>query len=84
MGSEISSRLRWSCRRGMLELDVLLNHFLENVYETLSEAEKKIFVKLLDCSDQDLFEWFMSKKIPTDPEIALMVDKIREHARNRH
>lgn len=81
--TKISPRLRWSCRRGMLELDVLLEKFLESAYLKLDAQEQAIFVKLLDCSDQDLFNWFMAKEIPADPNFAEMVNKIRENARNR-
>ena len=46
---EIPPRLRWSCRRGMLELDVLLGNFLEEAYFGLTPSEQELFVKLLEC-----------------------------------
>lgn len=81
--SEIPPRLRWSCRRGMLELDILLGNFLEHAYLQLSPLEQALFVKFLECEDQDLFEWLTCKAIPKDPDILLMVEKIREHARTQ-
>lgn len=83
MNSEIPPRLRWSCRRGMLELDVLLGNFLENAYLKLSPAEQALFVQFLESSDQDLFMWLMGNETPKDPNYVLMVGKIREHARNK-
>jgi antitoxin CptB len=81
--SEVPSKLRWACRRGMLELDVLLGNFLEEAYLHLSDSDKAVFEKLLSCQDQELFEWFTGKKISTNSQFQLMVAKILEHARNR-
>jgi len=61
-------RLRWACRRGMLELDLVLGPFVENVYETLPKEDKLRFDNLLDEQDQDLFNWFLGKGEPDDEE----------------
>ncbi len=77
MKTEIPARLRWACRRGMLELDVLLGNFLNQAYSGLSESEQNLFIRLLDCSDQDLFMWLTGKELPTDEELGVIVAKIR-------
>ncbi len=79
----IPSRLRWACRRGMLELDVLLGNFLEEAFlqATLEDQEK--FIALLDCNDQELFMWLTGKEIPSQPEFIDIVGKIRHHAKTR-
>lgn len=69
-------RLWWHSRRGMLELDVLLVPFIENVYETLSAEDQARYRKLLTCEDADMFTWFMQKDRPMDPDVAYMVDMI--------
>jgi len=69
-------RLWWHSRRGMLELDVLLLPFLEEVYRDLPEEDQKKYQRLLDCEDQDLFNWFMQKNRPENPDHAYMVDLI--------
>lgn len=84
MDAIIPPKLRWACRRGMLELDVLIGNFLEERYLLLSEPEQQIFIKLLACNDQELFEWLMNKNAPKDPDLQIMVGKIQDHARNRH
>ena len=84
VNTEIPPKLRWSCRRGMLELDVLLGNFLEEAYVTLSEQDQTTFVNLLDENDQDLFTWLTGKEKPENQTLALMVEKIRHHAQNRH
>jgi antitoxin CptB len=74
-------RLKWHCRRGMLELDLLLEPFLEEVFETLDTEDKQRFYQLIECEDQDLFIWFMQKEVPQDPELArivkLIVDRVQ-------
>lgn len=57
-------RLRWQCRRGLLELDLLLGNFLESGYAALDAEKKAQFSTLLDCSDQDLLYWFTDQALP--------------------
>ena len=59
------NRLIWACRRGMLELDILLSRFVETHYEKLSDQDKLRFDVLLECEDQDLYNWLV-KKIPPE------------------
>lgn len=77
-------KLRWACRRGMLELDVLLGNFLEEAYINLSTEDQAVFVKLLDCNDQELFMWLTGKEKSVDPLLMSMVEKIRHHAKTRN
>lgn len=71
------ARVRWACRRGMLELDVLFQPFVEAQYELLSNEDKAIFVRLLECEDPELFAWFMGHEVCPDPELAKMVIQVR-------
>lgn len=74
------ARVRWACRRGMLELDVLFQPFVENQYQSLSAEDQATFVRLLECEDPELFAWFMGHKHCEDPELATMVKLIRGRA----
>ena len=69
-------RLKWACRRGMLELDVLFEPFVEQAYDELSEEDKAIFRRLVTCDDPDLFAWFMGHQKCEDPELTAMVELI--------
>ncbi len=73
--------LQWRSRRGMLELDVLLEPFTREALTDLSEAEQQTYVRLLDCEDPDLFSWFMSGARPEDGQLSAMVDKVLERGR---
>jgi len=55
------SRLRWACRRGMLELDLLLGAFLDNQYPLLNDFLKYQFVDLLAAPDPQLFDWLFGQ-----------------------
>ena len=66
-------RLKWHCRRGMLELDLLLEPFLEEEFNKLDEADKHRFYQLIQVEDQDMFTWFMQKETPKDPDLARIV-----------
>lgn len=59
------NRVIWHSRRGMLELDLVLEKFARHCYPTLSEANQILYRKLLACEDQQLFDWFL-KKHPVD------------------
>lgn len=72
------SRLRWMCRRGMLELDVMFERFIENGYEQLSTHEREVFENLLDESDPQLFRWVLGFEVPDDQEFLSLMIKIRE------
>ncbi len=77
----IKPRLRWACRRGMLELDVLLAPFVEHGYDALTEPEKHIFERLLACDDPDLFAWFMGHAQSPDPQLQALVQVILNRVR---
>jgi len=70
------SRLKWACRRGMLELDVLFMPFVDSGFDALNESEQLIFERLLTCDDPDLYAWFMGHQQCNDPELAAMVSHI--------
>lgn len=72
------NRLLWASRRGMLELDLILTPFVENVYDTLCEDDQLRFEILLECEDQTLFMWFMQRENPSDPNMERIINIIRD------
>lgn len=71
------NRLVWASRRGMLELDLVLQPFVENVFPTLDQADQRLYEQLLEEEDQDLFTWFMRRGDPEDPNLLRIVSIIR-------
>ena len=77
------SRLQWACRRGMLELDIILGNYLGEAYPALASDDKLRFISLLECADPELFAWLMGHAIPEDQDLKIIVGKIRQHAQSR-
>jgi antitoxin CptB len=70
------NRLRWRSRRGMLELDLLLLPFFDEVFPELESEEQQAFIKLLEQEDPILWDWFSRKSESDDPELAALVERI--------
>lgn len=67
MESESYRRLRWQCRRGLLELDLLFMRFLDERYEQLNDSERDSFQELLRQPDQNLLAWVQGNETaPTE------------------
>lgn len=81
---ERQAKLKWNCRRGMLELDIILGKYLDECFNTLSESDKNDFENLLNCQDQDLFNWLVHKQFPTDSSLKQIVAQIIAHATSAH
>jgi len=70
-------RLRWSCRRGMLELDLLLDGFLKHGFLALDESGRATFERLLDYPDTTLLQLLMGQMQSSDRDVAHVVEHIR-------
>jgi antitoxin CptB len=72
-----AARLRWQCRRGMLELDLLLSRFLETGFARLNATGCADFVRLLGYQDQIIHDWLMGRAVPADAALRRLVAEIR-------
>lgn len=79
LSTQEKARLVWHCRRGMLELDLILQRFLEKGLDKLSKEELKVFDSLLSCTDPELFAWFMGHEEPAEKEFKKIVHIIRNY-----
>jgi len=77
-----AARLRWRCRRGMSELDLLLTRWLERCWPQAGADRRADFERLLDCEDDRLWAWFTRRTRPEDDRLATLVDSIIESARD--
>jgi antitoxin CptB len=69
LAAKQQERIRWRCRRGMLELDILLARFLTEKIDTLDESQAQLLDRLLTYPDQDLFDWLMARKECSDASL---------------
>ena len=70
------NQLRWRCRRGMRELDLLLAGHLDRHGATLSGVSLALFERLLACNDVDLYDWFTGRERADDAELVQLVATI--------
>jgi len=77
------AKITWQCRRGMLELDLVLNPFIQSGLDKLDEQQIQLFETLLEQADPVLYSWLMGSTQPEDEELASLVEHIRRHAAPR-
>jgi len=71
------NRLAWQCRRGMRELDELLNGFMARHYAGLGDEQLTAFTRLLEYPDSVLLECLMGRMVPADKDVAQIAQEIR-------
>ena len=69
-------RLLWRCRRGMKELDVVLERFAKGVLPTASPEERRTLARFLELPDPMLVDYLLGQVIPEDAELARLIPKI--------
>lgn len=77
------NRVYWHSRRGMLELDLLLMPFAEQVFDSLSGAEQSLYVDLLAEEDQDLYNWLLERQAPEQARFEPLIERILAHRQKR-
>lgn len=78
MDTELNEKkMRWRCRRGIRELDVLFGSFLNTEFPQLATPEKQAFVRLLEVQDPIIMDWLFSRSSPEDTEIMAIIAKLQ-------
>ncbi|MBE9516617.1 MAG: succinate dehydrogenase assembly factor 2 [Proteobacteria bacterium] len=72
------ARLRWRCRRGLLELDLVFNRFVVNRYSTLDATMQQLFWGLLEEADNSILAWLNGTESCTDSDLNHIIKIIRE------
>ena len=75
------SRIRWMCRRGMKELDVLLERFMGAEYDDLDAREHAALVELVEMEDPDLYMLVMGRAEPAHEVQGELLSRIRQFQR---
>ncbi|MEY3116336.1 MAG: hypothetical protein RL629_155 [Pseudomonadota bacterium] len=68
LGERALSKLRWRCRRGLLENDLFIERFFNRYAPQMTVGQARGLYILMDLSDNDLMDLFMKRK-PLDAEI---------------
>jgi len=75
--------LVWQCRRGLLELDLLLGPFVERTFDLLTEKDKLKLIRLLNHSDPDLQQWLLGQVPCPEPDLQPLIRKIQAQAKSK-
>lgn len=73
------AKLKWHCRRGTKELDLLLENYLSCFYSKASNEEKALFEELLALQDTQLIWFLLGDKLPYSKGLSILVKKIRNN-----
>lgn len=70
------SNILWRCRRGIREMDLLLQRFVSHHYKDLTDEQKQSFSSLLDEADLDIMDWIMRRKPAPTKEYRNLINLI--------
>ena len=70
-------RVRWRCRRGLLELDIVLGRFAEQYYAGLDDGQRAVFDALLDVPDTELWNMIAGRAQPQELERCALLELLR-------
>jgi len=73
------ARMHWRCRRGMLELDIVLQRFIDNHYEQLDEHQLELFEVLLSLPDHDLWNMIICPPKESDNQFQPVLKLLQEN-----
>ena len=78
MDERALSKLRWRCRRGMLENDLFLERFFDRHGQTLTQRNGQALTDLMDLSDNDLLDLHLGRKVLAEIKASLDRDDVVE------
>jgi len=70
-------RLRWHCRRALLELDIVFQRYWQKVGDDVVEEDQTALERLLEMEDHDLWRLVSGASETSDPQLQEMVGKLR-------
>lgn len=77
MNMSETGRIRWHCRRGMLELDLVLQTFLDRHFDRLDTEQRAALERLLEYPDNDLLDFVMGRAEPLDKRCVPLLELLR-------
>ena len=71
------AKLKWRCRRGVKEFDVLFGRFVETEYPNLTDEQKGYFHVLLDEQDPVIMDWLFGRSEPEEQGLKWIIGKLK-------
>jgi antitoxin CptB len=73
-------KLRWRCRRGMKELDILLTRYVDERYGAASAEEQQAFQRLLEAQDPVIYAYCLGQEPPPE-HLAALIQRITANSK---
>jgi antitoxin CptB len=77
MNERDRDRIKWHCRRGMLELDLVLERFVTRHLDALNAGQTEVFKELLAYEDNDLLDMVMGRAEPVNEALSAVLKMMR-------
>jgi antitoxin CptB len=78
------SKLRWRCRRGLLENDLFIERFFSQYADRLTVRQAEALGELMDLADNDLLDLLLRRKDPSGeadrPDVREVLEMLRKPA----
>jgi antitoxin CptB len=71
-------KLRWRCRRGMKELDLLLTRYVDEHYRDAAPVQQDAFRRLLACPDPLIHDYLLGRLPAPDPALAALIERMTD------
>jgi antitoxin CptB len=76
------SRLRWRCRRGMRELDVLLLRYLDREFPAAAPSARSAFERLLSAQDPEILDLLAGRLVVEDVALNEVIQRLLAQSRD--
>jgi succinate dehydrogenase flavin-adding protein (antitoxin of CptAB toxin-antitoxin module) len=77
MNDRDRDRIKWHCRRGLLELDLVLERFVARYLDALNPGQTEVFKELLAYEDNDLLDMVMGRAEPVNQDLSVVLEMMR-------
>ena len=67
-------QLRWRCRRGMRELDMVFTRWLDSAWSSADDDQRKAFLTLLECEDDQIWRWLIGRDPLPDGALGALLE----------
>lgn len=76
MESQNLAKVRWRCRRGMKELDLLLTRYVEEQFRDAPAAHQEAFLELLEAQDTLIYAYCLGQERPPTALLSSLIERI--------
>ena len=70
------SKVRWQCRKGIREIDILLSKYMEEIYQDLTDEQQKIFIEFIQQDTYEILDILVNNK-SFDTKFTNIVDALK-------